>query len=402
MTTTRSQPTAEVAVSPEPPDAPDLSDAPARRPRRRRWLAASMAVLVVAGAGAFLAIARPFGLSSGPPSGSVDNGAATSLRTVVERPLSSQTNVSATLGYAGSYSVVNQAQGTVTSLPSVGQLVSEGQGLYQVDNSPVVLLYGATPAYRSLSEGASASDVSGPDVQQLNADLVALGLVTASELDPKSDQFGYWTKVGVEALQAKLGVTQNGTLALGQVVFLPTSVRVTAVSASLGGGAQPGGPVLTASSTTRVVTVALDAAQQAEVKVGDQVTITLPDNQTTPGVVSSVGTVAVTPSSSAGNPSSPPTVTVTITPSDPAATGSLDQAPVEVAITTASVPSALVVPVNALLSLASGGYAVEEVSSRGVHHLVAVTLGLFDDADGLVQVSGPGLGSGQRVVVPST
>jgi hypothetical protein len=130
------------------------------------------------------------------------------------------------------------------------------------------------------------------------------------------------------------------------------------------------------------------------------VTITLPDNQTTPGVVSSIGTVATTPSGANGG-STTPTVTVDITPSDPAATGSLDQAPVQVAITTASVPSALVVPVNALLSLASGGYAVEAVSAGGVHHLVPVSLGLFDDADGLVQVSGSGLASGQHIVVPS-
>ncbi len=59
-------------------------------------------------------------------------------------------------------------------------------------------------------------------------------------------------------------------------------------------------------------------------------------------------------------------------------------------------------PVDALLALASGGYAVEEVAEGGVHHLVAVSIGLFDDADGLVQVSGPGLAAGQRVVVPAT
>jgi hypothetical protein len=32
---------------------------------------------------------------------------------------------------------------------------------------------------------------------------------------------------------------------------------------------------------------------------------------------------------------------------------------------------------------------------------VPVELGLFDDADGLVQISGTGLAEGQRVVVPS-
>ena len=90
-----------------------------------------------------------------------------------------------------------------------------------------------------------------------------------------------------------------------------------------------------------------------------------------------------------------------VTPTDPAATGSWDQAPVEVSITTASVHNALVVPVDALLALSTGGYAVEVVAADGVHHLVAVTLGLFDDADGLVQVTGSGLAAGQRVVVPA-
>jgi hypothetical protein len=60
------------------------------------------------------------------------------------------------------------------------------------------------------------------------------------------------------------------------------------------------------------------------------------------------------------------------------------------------------VPVNALLALASGGYAVEVVAPDGVHHLVAVQLGLFDDTAGLVQVTGSGLAAGQRVVVPAS
>jgi multidrug efflux pump subunit AcrA (membrane-fusion protein) len=72
-----------------------------------------------------------------------------------------------------------------------------------------------------------------------------------------------------------------------------------------------------------------------------------------------------------------------------------------VSITTATVDHALVVPVNALLALASGGYAVEEVASDGTHRLVPVELGLFDDADGLVQVTGTGLRPGRRIVVPA-
>ena len=71
-------------------------------------------------------------------------------------------------------------------------------------------------------------------------------------------------------------------------------------------------------------------------------------------------------------------------------------------ITTGSVPDALVVPVDALLARASGGYAVEVTGAARTRHLVAVSLGLFDDADGLVQVTGPGLVAGQQVVVPAT
>jgi len=111
----------------------------------------------------------------------------------------------------------------------------------------------------------------------------------------------------------------------------------------------------------------------------------------------SVGTVATTPSNGGS-----PTVEVVVVPTNPGATGSLDQAPVHVSISTATAKHALVVPVNALLALSGGGYAVETVSANGSRHLVPVALGIFDDADGLVQVSGAGVTAGERVVVPST
>ena len=198
------------------------------------------------------------------------------------------------------------------------------------------------------------------------------------------------------------GRQPNRDLLLGAVVFEPSAVRVTSVTPTLGATVQPG-PVLTVTSTRRVVTIALDAAEQTSVKVGDPVEITLPDQSTTSGRVTYVGTVATTPSSSDqgnGNGASTPTIEVDVTPTDPAATGRLDQAPVLVAITTASVRNALVVPVASLLALSSGGYALEVVHAGGVHHLEAVDLGIFDDTDGLVQVTGKDVVPGQRVVVP--
>jgi multidrug efflux pump subunit AcrA (membrane-fusion protein) len=176
------------------------------------------------------------------------------------------------------------------------------------------------------------------------------------------------------------------------VVFEPAALRVATVTGSLGGPAS--GPVLTATSDQHVVTIALDASQQSQVKAGDKVSITLPDGASTPGMVSSVGTVASGTGSSA-------TIPVTVALTHPQAAGSLDQAPVTVNITTATVSDALVVPVGALLAQASGGYAVEVTGTGNTRHLVPVTTGIIDAANGLVQVSGA-LTSGQRVVVPAT
>src|ERR1700716_177926 len=136
------------------------------------------------------------------------------------------------------YSVINQARGTYTKLPTAGRVISQGHVLYRVNDRPVVLLRGSTPAYRALSAGAS-----GPDVAELNADLVALGYATSTQLSPTSASFASATTTAVQKLQAALGVTQNGTLTLGQVVFEASAVRVTSVSAQLGGHAPPGEPV---------------------------------------------------------------------------------------------------------------------------------------------------------------
>ena len=371
-------------------------------PPRRSWRGTIAAVVVVGLVAAAVAVAVVDPFKSSTPSGFVGNSYPTSLATVKSQAVTSQTQVGATLGYSGSYTVVNQTQGTYTELPAVGTVVSQGQVFYEVDGGPVVLLYGSTPAYRAMAESTTSTPLAGADVEELNADLVALGDVSSADLSPTDDQFTSWTKVGVQALQKTLGVTQDGTLPLGSVVFLPGAVRLTKVTPTLGSPAQPGSADFTASSTSRVVTIDLDADQQSEVKAGDQVSITLPSGESTPGVVWSVGSVATESSDSGPGGSSSPTITVLVVPTDPAATGTIDQAPVEVTVTTARVPRALVVPVNALLALATGGYAVEEVGPHRTHHLLPVQLGLFDDAEGVVQVSGPGLAAGQQVVVPGS
>ncbi len=389
----------------------------------RRWIAGGTVFVIVAAAVA-LAVLDPFRV--GASSNAAGASYQTSTSTVTRRSLTSQTQVDATLGYAASYSVVNQAQGspagsgsnsgsgagsgTFTSLPAVGAMVRQGQVLYAVSGDPVVLLYGTTPAYRDLAEGDT-----GPDVTELNTDLVTLGYLTAANLGarPGWGYYGGETAYGVQLLEQHLGMTQTGSLDLGEAVFLPGAIEVTGygTDAVLGGAATTGSVVLTASSTTPVVTIDLDAAQQTEIHAGEPVLITLPSGSTTPGVVSSVSNVATSSSSSSGSSSgstagegssgNAATVTVEVSLDNPKAAGALNQAPVEVTITTASASSALVVPVTALLAQSSGGYAVEVIGAAGRHHLVAVAPGLFDDAAGLVQVTG-NLAPGQKVVVPAT
>ena len=374
-------------------DALVAEDARASRGRRRGgWVVAGLVVVVLA---AEVVSAGRAGVFS--PAGSSRSGQqgapAAATAVVARRDITATMPVSATLGYAGSWTVRGQGGGTLTWLPSAGKVIRQGRALYRVDNgSPVVLLYGRVPAWRNLEEGETGADVS-----QLNHDLVALGNASRPEISAAGwDYFSGETAYGVQKLETHLGVSSRpGSLPLGQVVFEPTALRVATVTGSLGGPVS--GPVLTATSDRHAVTVPLDVSDQSEVKAGDTVTVTLPDGSTMPGVVSAVGKVATTSSGPGGSTSIPLYVTLT----RPSAAGSLDQAPVTVNITTASVRNVLVVPVTALLAQSSGGYVVEVVGAGDTRRYVPVRPGIFDDTSGLVQVTGA-LNPGQRVVVAAS
>ena len=358
---------------------------------RGRWVAAALVVVLAAGmvagwrAGVFSAAASP---------GSVLGASAPATRAVVRGDIAAVTPVTATLGYAGSYTVLGQGGGTLTGgLPSPGQVIRQGQVLYETGNaSAVVLLYGSVPDWRAMSEG-----ISGADVAQLNHDLAALGYASSSDVAAAGwDYYSAATWYGVQRLEGHLGVpAPAGSLSLGQVVFEPGAIRVARVTGSLGGPAS--GPVLQATSDAQVVTIALDTSQESQVAAGDAVTVTLPDGTATPGVISSVGTVAATSQSQGGTIT---TIPVQVRLTDPGAAGSLDQAPVTVYITTATARDVLAVPVTALLAR-PGGYVVEVAGPGNTRRQVPVTPGIFDDNSGLVQVSGA-LTPGQRVVVASS
>src|SRR5436305_4842977 len=176
MSTTESEPGVRQATA---------VDAPAARRWRssRRARALSVAAVLVLAA-IVVVVLDPFAGGSTPATGVQDNSYPTGRAAVRQGALSSQVTGVGTLGYSalpnGSpYKIVNQAGGHLTAVPTIGQVIVQGQVLYRVDDHPVVLLDGSTPAYRSLSEGDT-----GRDVRELNGDLVALGLASRIQISP--------------------------------------------------------------------------------------------------------------------------------------------------------------------------------------------------------------------------
>jgi hypothetical protein len=291
------------------------------------------------------------------------------------------------------YSAINQARGTYTKLPAEGGKVECGDVLYRVDDDPVLLLCGTVPSYRDLDIGDK-----GKDVRQLNRNLHELGHDADADIDPDDDNFTWKTEAALKKLQDDKGCDESGKLDIGDAVFLPKSARISKVTGKLGGSAQPGGQVAQATSDTLEVQVNLDPSQQGEVKKGDRAQITLPGNKLVKGKVDRLGRVARTAGKDDGVGNA--TIPAYISLDKPAQARGLDRAPVQVDITTKGVESALSVPVTALVGKSGGGFAVEVVRDGGTRELVAVKLGLFDTADGRVQVDGD-LREGDDVVVPS-
>jgi peptidoglycan hydrolase-like protein with peptidoglycan-binding domain len=362
--------------------------------RRKSWALAAAAVLVAATCGVVV-------MSGAEHSTAAARALAADTVKVELGELSAMVSQGGTLAYrarsdGSPFAVINQARGVYTSLPDSGDKVGCGGVLYRVDDRPVVLLCGTVPAYRGLHVG-----LKGRDVRQLNRNLHELGYDTDAHvrIDPGDNAFTSKTEQALRVLQRKKGVGVTGGLATDDAVFLPVAVRIAKVTGQVGGSARPGAPVLSATSDTLQVQVNLDPSQQGEVKKGDRAQITLPGNTPVTGRVAGFGRVAQTPAGQ-GSQAADATIPTFISLHDPAKAGGLDQAPVQVDITTKGVDNALSVPVTALVGKSGGGFAVEVVRAGERRELVAVKLGLFDTGGGRVQVEGD-LRAGDSVVVPS-
>jgi hypothetical protein len=363
---------------------------------RRRGAGVVLAIVVTAPLAAGVAYAaRSHPEAADAPAAEIATGTAE----VTRGTLSQHVQVDGVLGNTGTYTVDHQgAPGVLTAAPGPGDEIGRGGILYRVADAPVRLLVGAVPVYRDFRYGMT----DGPDVRELEQNLAALGFDRQHRMTVDR-HFSAATAAAIRRWEASWGrpaYQRTGQLALGQVVFLPTPARITALQARVGAAVAPGVTVLTGTSTHRAVVAQMDTAERGTVRVGDEVEVFLPDNDPIRGRVTAIGQVATVPSGG-GEETGPvepdqAAVPVTIAVSLPHGLG-LDQAPVTVDITTDTSENVLLVPIAALLARPGGGYQVRLAGGGSAQ----VQPGRFDESTGRVEIVS-GLTAGQSVQVPAS
>lgn len=353
--------------------------------RRALWILVGILVVAAIGVGGFLAIDR-----FGDEATATETEPADEPRTVavVRTDLIEEETLEGILRFRDPGVLFSGGSGTVTGLPEAGEILTRGDVAFELDGSPVTLLLGERPAWRVLA--GEVDD--GPDIRQLEQNLSMLGFDENSDLNI-DDEFDEATEAAIESWQDSLGREDVAFVTPTQIVFLPTPIRVGELFTEVGTVVAPGTAMYATSATGHEVLVLLDADRQDLLEEAELVTIVLPDETETEGVVREVSRIVIT---DGAGPDARRVVEVFIDLTDEQAAQNLDETPVDVKVVTNRAEGVLAVPVEALLALAEGGYALE-VSSGATTRLVAVEIGEF--ADGLVEVGGD-LELGDTVVVP--
>jgi peptidoglycan hydrolase-like protein with peptidoglycan-binding domain len=301
---------------------------------------------------------------------------------------SSSTSTGAASGASGAGSSASTARVTqiVTSVIADGSTVGLGDVLYSVESKPVVVLSGSLPAWRSLS---TASD-DGPDIQELESSLVALGY-DPSHTVTVDNVFDSHTRAMVKRWQSGLGVEATGTVTLGSVVFLPlaggaAATTVTDVEAKVGDAVDDGSSIVTLTAPTQRVVI--------DVPDGDE-TFIVPGLSVAVGSDGATGTVALLRSVERDGGV---VVQATIVPDAPVS-GLDNGASLKVTVTTNALEGVLVAPAEALVSHLDGTYAVQVRAVDGT--VTWHTVDLLGVSGNKVAIRGDGIASGTVVLVPA-
>jgi peptidoglycan hydrolase-like protein with peptidoglycan-binding domain len=357
------------------------SDKP--RLQRRRWPVAGAIVCAVVLAGGGIAVAA----AAAVPEAAAERKTPPPATAAIERgTLSGSRTVAGVLDYTDSHDLQAGIGGVLTHLPGEGGQVGLGGELYRVDNVPVHLLRGSTPAWRAFESGMS----DGPDVQQLESSLREMGFFSGEP----DERFDWRTRAAIEKWQKSTGQEQTGRIDFGRIVFTPTDLRIGGMTAAVGDNVGPGAALYRVSGLDKQVSGDVKLADQAYAQVGAAVQINLPQGVTTTGTITSVGQ----PEEREKSGQMSTVIPITVALDDPAAAEGLSRANVTVELPSDVREDVLSVPVDALLALPGGSFGVEQVAEDGTTRQVPVEVGLF--AGGRVEISGDGLQAGDDVVVP--
>ncbi len=231
---------------------------PARnRPLGRRRLAGIVAVVLLFGAAGGWALKTLLS----PPSDVLESPSYT-LVTAEHGTISQELRLNTSASWVAEAVLANQASGIVTGVDLVnGTIAQPGTRLYTVDLRPVVVGAGGVPAFRDLSQGAR-----GADVAQLQGMLAALGY-RPGEPD---GVFDGTVASAVRSWQRDLGVTRNGVVRQGDVVFVPSLPARLALDPALvvGASVSNGQPAVRVLPDTPTFTISLPDGQARVVRTG--------------------------------------------------------------------------------------------------------------------------------------
>lgn len=347
---------------------------------RKRRIAIGVICIAAAGTGA-VAILRSDDVGEAAQPSTTD-ASKLSLATADKRDLTRAENFDGRVGHGTQTPLKLAGNGTITGLPTVGDVVQFGHPLMEVDGESVLLLQGARPAWRELGPNTSK----GEDIRQLEAALVAMGYADPADLIV-DDKWTSETTAAVKAMQGLNGMPVDGRLDTSEIVFSPDVVRIAKVGGSLGDTAGAAG--IEVSELDQTVTATVKSSKVDLFEVGAKVIVTMPNDDEIDGTVASIGASVAADD---GSITFPVEITTTALDVD-------DGTTVDVELDVVSAAGATAVPAEALLALAEGGYAVEVPDSSALSgtRLVPVKIGEF--ADGWVQVTGD-VKPGDQVVVP--
>ena len=228
----------------------------------------------------------------------------------------------------------------------------------------------------------------GPDVEQLEQGLVALGYDSEGLLTVDETYTDYTATV-VERWQEDQGLEVTGRVTLGSVVFVPKGARVASIEAVVGDelttAANGSAPVLTVSSAERQLTFTVESQDLATIDVGTEVAGRLPDRST---IAATVTALAVAEDGAWFAQAS-------IDDEAPLPEG--DAIPVDISWTSTLAENAVTVRANAVTRLDNGTYAIEVVDKDGGTSFVPVEIGVRSGS--IVEISGD-IEPGTEIISP--